>query len=214
MATRTSLSRTRIFQEALRLVDEEGIDALTMRRLAGQLGVGTMSLYNHVPNKDDLLDGLVGTVLAEMAPPPSAPAGWREALGFMATEFRRIGVLHPHAVPLMTDRRPGSQEGLRLVEAIFDALARAGMDRQAAATAYRLTTSYVLGFVILESGGFFRSSGPAAARRTRDNDDFPRVVEAVPYLLDFDSDAEFAAGLDAMLDFIARHPAIAGRRAG
>jgi len=202
--TRPALGRESIFRAALRLVDTEGIDALTMRRLAAELGVGTMSLYSHVPNKDELLDGVVGTVAGEMAMPPAAP-GWRNAARFMVSEFRRVALLHPNVVPLLINRPPTSVAGMRLIEAGFDSVRRAGVDEKTTAQAYRLVLSYAIGFVSLETGGFFQASGPAASGPTVAPEEFPRIMEMAPYLLVWDAEEEFTAGLEILLDFLARH---------
>lgn len=202
--SRPALSRETIFEAALRLVDTGGIEALTMRRLAGELGVGTMSIYSHVPNKDDLLDGVVGTVAGEIRLPPGAE-GWREAARYLLAEFRRVCRLHPNVVPLMINRPPTSRQGGHLVEAGFEYLRHAGVDEKMTARAYRLVVSYAIGFVSLETSGFFDASGPAAVTRSQEPEAFPRTTEIAPFLLEWDADEEFQAGLDVILDFLSEH---------
>lgn len=204
--THPTLSRESIFEAALHLVDTEGIEALTMRRLAADLGVGTMSLYSHVPNKDDLLDGVVATVAGEIGV-AGTDEDWRRAVRFMVTEFRRVARRHPNVVPLLISRPPTSTEGMNLVEAGFGYLRRAGVDGRMMARAYRLVISYAIGFVSLEAGGFFTSAGPAAMSRALDPEAFPRVAEVAPYLLEWDADEEFNAGLDVLLDAISGYTA-------
>ena len=201
--SRPALSRAAIFEVALRLIDAEGVDALTMRRLAGELGVGTMSLYSHVPNKDDVLDGVVGTVAGEIELPPPE-LGWRESARFLLIAFRRVCRRHPHVVPLLVNRPPTSAEGGSLMEAGFELLRSAGVDEKMTAKGYRLALSYAIGFVSLETSGFFRATGPAVMSRAGDPE-FPRTAEVAPYMVDWDADEEFSAGLDVLLDFLSGH---------
>ena len=93
---RVPLSRERVLQAAVRLADESGIDALSMRRLGQELGVEAMSLYNHVANKDDLLDGIVDLVLGDIEIPPSGTP-WREAMRKRAISAHEVLLAHPWA---------------------------------------------------------------------------------------------------------------------
>jgi len=205
---RLVLSADVIFRAALRLVDQDGVDALTMRRLASDLGVAPMSLYGHVPNKDDLLVGLVDVATAEIVLPPPETEPW-EALRSITREFRRVALRHPNLVPLITTRPPGGAAGLRTLEAALDALARAGIDPADRARAYRLSASFAIGFVVLESGGFFRPVEPAATAGAGmaappDPAAVPRIGETAPYLAAWDSDDEFESGMDVIIASLAR----------
>lgn len=208
---RVSLSAEVIFRAALELVDGGGIEALTMRRLASELGVATMTLYSHVPNKEDLLLGVVNTATAEMAlPPPGAPP-W-DALRTTIREFRRVAQLHPNLVPLITRQPPAGPEGLRTLDVALDALRRAGLDPARTACAYRMTASFAIGFVSLEAGGYFRPLDEGAGGRNvdlGDLQDMARIVEIAPHLAQWDNDAEFEAGMDVLIDALER-----GLRAG
>jgi AcrR family transcriptional regulator len=204
--TRLVLSADVIFRAALRLVDDKGLEALTMRRLAADLGVAPMSLYGHVPNKEDLLLGLVDAATGEMALPSPETEPW-EALRSITREFRRVALLHPNLVPLITLQPPGGTAGLRTLEAALDALARAGMDPAARAGAYRLMSSFAIGFVVLESGGYFRPVEPASGERGPIPPDLgavARIGETAPYLASWDSDQEFEAGMDVVIASLSR----------
>jgi len=206
--TRLVLNPDVIFRAALRLVDQDGVDALTMRRLAADLGVAPMSLYGHVPNKDDLLLGVVDVATAEMTLPPPGTEPW-EALRSITRDFRRVALLHPNLVPLITTRPPGGTEGLRILEAALDALARAGIAPPLRARAYRLLSSFAIGFVVLESGGYFRPVEPGtavAAPAPPDSAAMARIAETAPYLASWDSDEEFEAGMEAVIAFLAGTP--------
>ena len=201
--TRIPLSAEGIYRAALRLVDAEGLEALTMRRLATELGVATMSLYGHVPTKDDLLLGVVNLVTREIAlPDPEAPP-W-EALRSVTREFRRVALVHPNLVPLIMRQPPTGSEGLLTLEAALDAVRRAGLDLAMTARAYRLTASFAIGFVSLECGGYFKPVDVAAGELIApiDVSAVPRVAEVGPYLANWDADEEFERGMDVLIGVV------------
>lgn len=194
------LSADLIFAAALRLVDDEGLEALTMRRLAETIGVATMSLYSHVDTKEDVVRGVLNLVTAEftLASPDTPP--W-DALRMINREFRQAALRHPNLVPLITQAPPSGAEGLRTLEAALDALRRAGMEPALAAPAYRLMASFAIGFVSLECGGFFRPIDFAAGERVApiETSALPRIAEMGPNLADWDADEEFEKGMDALI---------------
>lgn len=197
------LSPDLIFSTALRVVDEEGLEALTMRHLAEEIGVATMSLYSHVATKEDLLLGVVNLATSQIhLPSPDVPA-W-EALKSVTREFRRVALCHPNLVPLIVQRPPTGAEGLRTLEAALDALRRAGMDPERTAPAYRMMASFAIGFVSLECGGFFRpvdiSAGDVVAPIEWST--LPRIGEMAPYLAKWDSAEEFEKGMDNLIEVL------------
>jgi AcrR family transcriptional regulator len=199
--TRLLLTAEVIFRAALALIDADGLEALTMRRLATDLGVAPMSIYSHVPNKDDLLIGTVNLATAEMQLPDADTPPW-EALRAVTREFRRVALRHPNLVPLIMTRPPTGVEGLRTLEVALDALHRAGVEPGRIAQAYRLSASFGIGFVSLEVGGFFRPVGGGPKPDGLLPPDMVRVREAAPYLAEWDSDAEFEAGMDVIIGFL------------
>ena len=205
MTARLSLTAEAIFEAALRLVDEECVDALPMRRLAGDLGVATMSLYGHVPNKDQLLLGVVDLATREVGLPEPGTPPW-DALRSITREFRRVALRHPNLVPLIVRQPPTGSEGLHTLEAALDAMRRAGMEPAAAAHAYRVMASFAIGFVSLECGGYFRPVDFFAGEQVApvDLDSLPRIVETAPFLAEWDADAEFEAGMDLMIGALVR----------
>ncbi len=209
--TKIFLSEQAILCSALRLVDAEGLEALTMRRLAAELGVATMSLYSHVPTKDDLLLGVVNMVAAEIRLPDPATPPW-EALRMVTREFRRVAIEHPNLVPLIMRQPPTGSEGLLTLEAVLDAMRRAGLDPAMTAKAYRLTASFAIGFVSLECGGFFKPVDVAAGDLVApiDVSAVPRVAEVGPYLANWDADEEFERGMDVLIGIVAGWAASSG----
>jgi TetR/AcrR family transcriptional regulator, tetracycline repressor protein len=202
--TRVVLSADLIFSSALRLVDDEGLEALTMRHLAETIGVATMSLYSHVATKEDVLRGVLNLVTGEFNLPSPDMAPW-DALRMINREFRQTATRHPNLVPLIMQAPPAGTEALRTLEAALDALRRAGMDPARTAPAYRLMASFAIGFVSLECGGFFRPVDVAAgdSEAPVDLSAVPRVAEMAPYLAEWDAGEEFEKGMDAIISVLA-----------
>ena len=196
---RVVLSAELIYSSALSLVDEEGLEALTMRHLAEKIGVATMSLYSHVATKEDVLRGVLNLATGELdLPAPDTPP-W-DALRMINREFRHSALRHPNLVPLIMQDPPTGVAGLRTLEAALDALRRAGMEPARTGSAYRLSASFVIGFVSLECGGFFRPLDIAAGGLPAELlETLPRVVETAPYLADWEADEEFERGMDAII---------------
>jgi len=122
---REALSRERILRTALDLVDREGLEAISMRRVGEELGVEAMSLYNHVANKAAILDGIFETVLAELRAPKRSPT-WQAALGDRARALRAILRAHPNALPIFATRPAVTPASIAHVEAVLAALRDAG----------------------------------------------------------------------------------------
>jgi TetR/AcrR family transcriptional regulator, tetracycline repressor protein len=201
---KVALSADLIYESALKLVDAEGLDALTMRHLAEEIGVATMSLYSHVPTKEDLLLGVVNLVTSEISLPRPEEPPW-EALKTVSREFRRVATRHPNLVPLIMRQPPTGYEGLRTLEAALDALRRAGLEPARAAQAYRLSASFAIGFVSLECGGFFKPVDVAAGEQVApiELSAVPRVAEMGPYLANWDPDEEFERGMEVLHGLLA-----------
>ncbi|MFF3554177.1 TetR/AcrR family transcriptional regulator C-terminal domain-containing protein [Streptomyces tsukubensis] len=204
---RAPLSRDRVIAAAVALAGEKGAAGVTMRALAGSLGVEAMSLYNHVRNRDDLLDGMVDAVFALIELPPPG-AGWKRAMHDRAVSARTALLAHPWAVGLMDSRsRPGPAT-LRHHDAVLGALRAGGFSVRAAARAVGVIDSFVYGAVLQEL------SLPFAAPEDRDGitaallpalspDTHPHLVELVAAQSEgpgFDPAVEFGFGLRLILE--------------
>jgi AcrR family transcriptional regulator len=143
------LSAERVLKAAVELADREGIEAVTMRRLADELGAGAMSLYHHVPNKDALLDGMVDRVFAEIEP-PSTDLEWKEALRRRAISTREALRRHPWAVGRMESTKSPGPADLRLHDAVLGCLRHAGFSIPMAVQAYSVQDAYIYGFAMQE----------------------------------------------------------------
>jgi TetR/AcrR family transcriptional regulator, tetracycline repressor protein len=146
------LSRERVLQAALNLVDHEGVDALTMRRLGRELGVEAMSLYGHVNNKQDLLDGLLERVYDELPRSIATRGTWQDHLRTTAQLFRQVLWCHPHTVGLVAARPVPSRDGLELLDAAAAALQQAGLDALRASEVVTVVVSFTIGHTANEIG--------------------------------------------------------------
>lgn len=190
-----ALDRMGILSAALDLVDRKGLAALNMRALADQLGVGTMSLYHHVGSKDALLDGLVEVVLGDIDVPDPRSGSWEERAARMARSLRDVALRHPGCVPLLVTRPFATGPSLRPCEAAFDLLAEAGLDTEQALIAFRTMVAYVLGWVMMESSGFFSAGGPHREPAWLEEAGLPRLAAMAAHLQNRDVTADFDAGL-------------------
>src|ERR1051325_10194321 len=155
--SRVPLSRERILRAALELTDESGIDALSMRKLARELGFEAMSLYNHVTNKDDVIDGILDLVLGEMEL-PSAEGEWDTAIRNSAMSIHDALRRHEWAGPLLMSPghiRPGQ---LQYMDALLGRLREAGFGADETYHAYHVLDGHIFGFSLWENS---HSTAPA-----------------------------------------------------
>ncbi len=208
---RGRLSRERVLAAAVVLADTGGIEALTMRRLGEDLGVEAMSLYRHVANKDDLLDGMVDTVFAEIEL-PSGDTDWRTAMRRRAVSTRTALTRHPWATPLMQSRKTPGPATLRHHDAVIGVLRGAGFPVALAAHAFSAMDSYIYGFALQQKALPFESGEQIADLAQDILGRFP--VDAYPHLAEltvqhvlrpgYDYGHEFDFGLDLVLDGLDR----------
>jgi AcrR family transcriptional regulator len=201
------LSRAGIVAAALRVIDRDGVDGLSMRRLGAGLGVDPKAVYYYLPNKAALFDGVVEALYAEMRLEDLPPASsWRDELVNFATRLRSVLRAHPRAVMVFATR-PGRVEVLGAgAEQALRRLGAHGFEPRTALTVISCVRSLVVGLVIAEviqparldprgvdTDGDGDVSGQAASFA-----DYPTLAEALAN--GFDADEQFHAGLDALLD--------------
>jgi AcrR family transcriptional regulator len=154
-ARRAPLTRQQVLRTALRLVDDEGLDALTRRRLGQELGRDAMALYRHAPDRAALLDGIVELVLDELDIPDGGQ-DWQDQLARTAHDFRRISLAHPHVVSLIVTRPLSTPLGLRPLgtlrplERLLEVLTGAGFPPPLALRVYRLYIGFLYGHMLTE----------------------------------------------------------------
>ncbi|MFC7383102.1 TetR/AcrR family transcriptional regulator [Sphaerisporangium rhizosphaerae] len=212
-ARRPALTREQIVAAAIEIADAEGLGALSMRAIAVRLGAGTMSLYRHIPDKDDLLDLMVDEVYGMIELPERSAGDWRAALVLIATQTRAVLRSHPWFVAAASSRAPLGPNALRHLEYTLAALDGHGLRLPEMARMVGATTSYVTGFVLQELAG-----EEAKRRNGMTEEQWAATVQ--PYIEEVvagggyptfsrlieqegeesDPDLDFAYGLDCLLD--------------
>ena len=206
-----SLSRERVLDAGVAFADEHGIEPLTMRKLAESLGAKAMALYNHVANKDDLLDGMVDLVFGEIAL-PTTTIGWKPAMRQRAIAVRTALSRHRWAAGLMESRSTPGPATLRHHDAVLGCLQDAGFTPALTAHAYSAMDAYIYGFALQERNlpfdkgvdtavlaQAFLASFPTA--------DYPHLATfTIEHVLQpgYDFSGEFEFGLDLILDGLER----------
>ena len=200
-----------MIRAAVEIADHEGVAALSMRKVGDAVGVEAMSLYHHVANKDDLLDGMVDLLYAEIELPVDE-SDWKEAMRRRAHSARDVLRRHRWATALMESRRNPGPENLRHHDEVVGILRRAGFSIELAGHAYALLDAFIFGFAIQEATLPFDTDTGASdmARELFEAgqlDPYPHLAEFVSQRAldrDYDFGDEFAWGLEAVLDSIER----------
>lgn len=200
------LSKKRVLRRALAVADNEGMGALSMRRLGKELDAGAMSLYHHVGNKEELLDDMVDLVFAEIHLPESR-GDWQAAMRAEAMSAREVLARHPWAISLMESRTTPGPANLRHREAVTACLRQAGFSVQLATHANWLLNSYVYGHALQEASLPFAGAGeladmlPEVYLPQLPPDEFPYLNESAMELMssDYNPADEFTYGLDLIL---------------
>lgn len=208
---RGRLSRDTVLCAAVDLADRSGFDSLTMRRLGEELGVEAMSLYNHVANKSDLLDGMIDIVFGEIDL-PTEESDWRAAMRRRAMSAREVLAHHPWAIGRMESRTTPGPATLAHHDKVLGILRAAGFSVALAAHAYSVLDSYIYGFALQAPSLPFdtgQDTGRDAAKVTQaimarfTSGQYPHLTEmAVEHILQpgYDYANEFEFGLDLILD--------------
>jgi AcrR family transcriptional regulator len=207
---RTQLTRERVMAAAIEFADRDGIESISMRKLAQELGVEAMSLYTHVRNKDDLLDGMADAVISQI-PMSTGGAGWRASLRQLVLAARSVMLRHPWAPRIVETRTAPGPAVLQYVNSVFGILREGDFSIAQTHHALHILGSRVLGFTqaLFDDSGDLEPEA-AAALASQLGASHPYVVEmalAVTHggaLGRCDDDAEFAFALDFILDGLAR----------
>jgi AcrR family transcriptional regulator len=208
---RVQLTPERVLRGATAIADSSGIAALTMRSLAQELRVKPMSLYHHVANKEEILNGIVDAVFGEIEL-PSPEDDWRTAMRQRAISARLVLGRHAWATPLMSSRTSPGPATLRHHDAVIGTLRRGGFSVALAAHAFSVIDSYIYGFALQEATLPFDSPDSAAEVAEQIFKQFP--TDTYPYLAEltvahvlqpgYDYGDEFVFGLDLILDGLER----------
>lgn len=204
-------TRQRVLRAAIDLADQDGIESLSMRKLSQLLGGAPMSLYNHIANKDDLLDGMIDAVFSEIEL-PSGEDGWKTAMRQRAISIRTILSRHRWAIGLMNSRTSPGPATLRHHNAVIRSLRDAGFPVQLVAYGISALDSYIYGFALQEASLPFDSAEetPELADEIAGQlpaGEYPHLTElAVVHVLQpgYRYGDEFEIGLDLILDGLER----------
>jgi AcrR family transcriptional regulator len=207
---REPLSREAIATTALALIDAEGLEALSMRRLGAALGVEAMALYHHLPGKGDVLDAVQERLLEELELPPRGSVPPIERLRAMAAGYRAVAIRHPAAFPLLAARRFNTRRAFAYYETLLEAFADLGLDAEGSARWFRLIGGFISGAGMAEVASRERiaDATPLALEHAPQRiGDFPRVRAVAPYLAVKKLDAIFEFGLDVLFKALAEESA-------
>ena len=224
----TRLSTQRVLDAAVALAHRDGIESLTMRKLADDLGVGAMTLYHYVPNKVELLDGMVDIVFGEIEL-PTTDVDWMTAMRRRAISTREALNRHRWAVGLMESRQTPGPASLRLHDAVLGCLREAGFSIEQTIQAYSVQDAYIYGFALQEKSLPFESAEEGAAvaeeqvreyAERADGRQLAALAEQFPHLAEvvaghvakvgYDFAAAFEYGLDLILEALERRRAASG----
>lgn len=203
---RVPLSRERMLRAAIVLADTGGIESLSMRRLADELGVKAMSLYNHVADKEEIVDGIVDLVFGEIVV-PSDQTDWKAAMRLRAHSAHKALRRHPWASSLMQSRTNPGPATLRHHDAVIGSLRAAGFTIHLAAHAFSVMDSYIYGFAQQQQNLTYTTADEATVvagniLRQLPADAYPHLAEMiVEHALtpDYDYAQEFDFGLELIL---------------
>ncbi len=199
---RRPLTPERVVTAALRLVDRDGVEALSMRRLGAALRVEAMSLYKHVPDKATLVDAVAARVLAGFAP-PDPDGSWQARLRHVGHEFRRAALAHPHVFPLLATRVPTIPDAFAPLEAMLGALREAGLDDAELLAHFWAFLAYVTGALLTETAALTGAGATTlAVPESLDPRAFPELRRLAPALASCDFETEFARGLELAIESV------------
>lgn len=217
---RAPLTRDGVVKAAIAMADKTGLESLTMRKLGEAVGVEAMSLYNHVANKEDLVDGMVDAVFGEFFL-PARDNEWISAMRVRAASMRDILSRHRWAVGLMESRRNPGPANLRHHDAVLVNLRGAGFSIEMAAHAYSLLDSYIYGFAQTQMSLPFDDPEEVAAMGEAmlaqfPVDLYPGLAEMIEHAMSpgYRHGLEFEYGLDLVLDGLERAVRAGTERSG
>jgi AcrR family transcriptional regulator len=199
-SSRQPLTAERIETAALALIDREGLEGFSIRKLADGLGCQAMSLYHHYPSKAHLLDALLDRLLLA-APLLASGEPWRDRMRHAARAFRRIALAHPRFFPFVATHRMNTRVGLAWLEGVLEIYRDSGLDAEAAARRFRIFGYFLMGAGLDETAGY--SAGATAANPVPDEEvaaRFPNVVAAGRWFQPGEREATFELGLAILLD--------------
>lgn len=191
-----ALSRERIAQAALRLIDAHGLAELSTRKLGAELGCEAMAFYNHFPSKEAILDAVVEQMVAKVAIPSGEVGTWVERARLFARSFRALARIHPRAFPLVATRRFNAPGTLGMLESAYGTFLGEGFDPLSAVKIYRTLGNFLAGTALNEIAVADFAASSSAATATPG---LPNLERVAPYLAPAYFDEVFEFGLEVVL---------------
>lgn len=210
--TRESLSRQRIVEASLGLVEREGLAGFSFRKLAAELHCEAMSIYHYFPSKSHLMDALVDRAVGEMPPIPEASLPWIDRLRIIAHDWRRVVTARPSLFIFLATHRMNTPSGLAWLNGMLGFFSEAGLGEEEGARLFRAFGYYLMGAGLDETAGYAR--GPSTVEPVPEaimQREYANVVAAGRWFRPDAYDKTFELGLELMLEAIERRIGSAGR---
>ena len=198
---REHLTRERVIDAALAVMDSEGLDAVSMRRVAREVGVEAMSLYNHVRDKDDLLQGVCERIMSSYEL-PTGGGDWLDRAKDGAREWRRLLQAHPDVMRLFAETHgpaPSSPDSLRPTEYALRLFKEAGLSDRDTVQAFHAFGGYIQGFVMMEAGSIKERHEEHFRGAEIPEEEFPALAAVSRHWADCGADQQFEFGLDLLI---------------
>lgn len=216
--TRSPLTRERIAETAVTIMDAEGLDAVTMRRLGRELGVEAMSLYNHIEDRSDLEGAMIERVMSEFVLPSDDVTAWEDRIRLMARSYRDVLMAHPDVMTLFADHEAPPTMAvtpLRPMEIALETLLSAGLSDEDTIDVYKAFGGYIMGFVLMETRQMFRApdGAPPEAIAAQLPEELPNLRRMFPVLCNSDARLDFDFGVEMLIAGLREHVR-AGRKPG
>ena len=202
---RTQLTRDAIIRTAVELIERDGEAAISMRRIAGELRYGVMSLYNHVPSKESLLDAVSEHVMAGFDFAPDPAADWKDQTRAMVRSFRALARRYPRCLNVVISRQMNSTAGLQPLEAALATARSAGFDGETSIRIMRTFVAYALGGLLNEARLNAYPDRSEKGGRV-DPARFPNIAELGRSLTHADHDKDFEYGLELLISAVSALP--------
>jgi AcrR family transcriptional regulator len=203
-ASRPRLTRERITDAALRIIDTEGREALSMRRLGQALDCEAMTLYRYVRNKRDLLSGVVDRLFLEWDVPDPIQRDWRHRVHEGMESYAQMALRHPRAFPLLSDLSLFATEAMHRSERMYAVVSAGGFDARATLLAVVTLGSYADGFLLTQIGSVDKKGQDVEGEARHDSCETPLIAAAARYKAFVNSQEGFHAAIDVILDGLVR----------
>ncbi|MFJ6897460.1 TetR/AcrR family transcriptional regulator [Streptomyces hokutonensis] len=215
LTRRGPLTREEIVRRALELAETEGIERLSLHKIAAAVGVRTMSLYNHVDDKTDVLDAMADVILRGVEISDVDAMSWQDGLRGLARAFRAAALKYPHSAPLVLIRRLNAPAAMPVVEAALRVLSRAGLEGAAAVHVLRTFIAFLIGTLAREIGSAPTYAGAvpgvvAGREQHLVESGLPAVAAVAGDLAFCDHEAEMEFGLELFVDGVRRRAGLVG----